>query len=184
MNAAHLARLPLADLFLDTFPYGAHTTASDALWMGLPVVTMIGHSFASRVCASLIGAAGLDELVCREPESYEDVAVTLGLQPNKLTTIRDQIRSSRDHAVLFDAPRLVANLESLYEIMWNDYVNGHSPVPDLANFAAYDEIGATFVHEADEIIDLPAYERRYARALAQRELVSPRVGNHHTEIQN
>ena len=77
-NAEHLARYPLADLFLDTSPYGAHTTASDALWMGVPVLTIAGLGFASRVCTSLVRAAGLAELVCDGPEAYEDRAVELG----------------------------------------------------------------------------------------------------------
>ena len=70
-HAWHLARHRLADLFLDTLPYGAHTTASDALWMGVPVLTLSGRSFASRVCGSLVRAAGLPELVCSNAETYE-----------------------------------------------------------------------------------------------------------------
>ncbi len=77
-NAEHLARYPLADLFLDTSPYSAHTTASDSLWMGVPVLTMTGHSFASRVCASLARSVGLPDLVCDNPRDYEDLAVELG----------------------------------------------------------------------------------------------------------
>src|SRR5882762_10016630 len=69
-NPEHLARYPLADLFLDTFPYGSHTTASDAMWMGAPVLTLTGRSFASRVCASLVRAAGIEGMICATPADY------------------------------------------------------------------------------------------------------------------
>src|SRR6202041_1462378 len=69
-NPEHLARYALADLFLDTFPYGAHTTAADAMWMGVPVLTIPGKSFASRVCASLVTAAGIGEMVCEDVDQY------------------------------------------------------------------------------------------------------------------
>ena len=91
-NAEHLARYKLADLFLDTSPYGAHTTASDALWMGVPVLTIAGNSFAARVCASLVHAAGLAELACAGVRAYEDLAVELGTHPDRLTAPRDRLR--------------------------------------------------------------------------------------------
>src|SRR6267154_1295527 len=113
-NPQHLARYPLADLFLDTAPYGAHTTASDALWMGVPVLTLIGQSFASRVCASLVTAVGLPELVCNSTEAYEQQAVELATRPEMLRAFRDRLRAGRDSCVLFNMPYLVSRLESLY----------------------------------------------------------------------
>ncbi|MBF0212994.1 MAG: tetratricopeptide repeat protein, partial [Magnetococcales bacterium] len=87
-NEAHLARYPLVDLVLDCFPYGAHTTASDALWMGVPILTLAGLSFASRVCGSLVRSAGLGELVCDSAEAYVERAVELGTQPALLAACR------------------------------------------------------------------------------------------------
>src|SRR5204863_9444565 len=87
-NPLHLARYPLADLFLDTAPYGAHTTASDALWMGVPVLTLSGRSFASRVCGSLVRAAGLIDLVCTCPEDFVERAVALGNNRSKIESCK------------------------------------------------------------------------------------------------
>ena len=172
-NAEHLARYPLADLFLDTWPYGAHTTASDALWMGVPVLTMTGHSFASRVCASLVRAAGLPELVCDSPEAYVDYAVDLGDRPDKLLASRHRLQVGRDCCTLFDMPRLVSHLEALYEQMWDEYMSGRIPDPDLTNLAVYDEIGQALDHEAARCTDLGVYERQYATAIAYRDGISP-----------
>ncbi len=86
--AEHLARHRLADLFLDTNPYNAHTTASDALWAGLPVLTLIGDTFAGRVGASLLNAVGLPELITPTPKAYEDLAVELALRPQKLAGLK------------------------------------------------------------------------------------------------
>jgi predicted O-linked N-acetylglucosamine transferase (SPINDLY family) len=172
-NAEHLARYPLADLFLDTSPYGAHTTASDALWMGVPVLTMAGHGFASRVCASLVRAAGLAELVRGGLRDYEDHAVELGTRPGMLRAVRERLRAGRDRSILFDMPLLVTRLEALYEQMWNEYLSGRIPEPDLSNLAVYNEIGGEFDCEPAEVLDLQAYERRYATALAYRDSISP-----------
>jgi predicted O-linked N-acetylglucosamine transferase (SPINDLY family) len=171
-NAEHLARYPLADLFLDTSPYGAHTTASDALWMGVPVVTVAGHSFASRVCASLVRAAGLAELVCEEPDLYVDHAVELGTRPDMLVALRHRLQAGRDCCTLFDMPLLVRHLESLYEQMWDDYLSGRISEPDLTNFTVYNEIGGELDHESVGCPDLPAYERKYTIAVAYRDSVS------------
>ena len=173
LNAEHLARYALADLFLDTSPYGAHTTASDALWMGVPVLTMAGRSFASRVCASLAHAAGLPELVCDSPGAYVDRAVELGTRPHMLLALRDRLQAGRDRCTLFDTPLLVARLELLYEQMWDDYLSGRLPEPDLTNLAVYNAIGDEIDHETAEVPDLQTYERRYATALAYRNSVSP-----------
>nr|WP_321985896.1 hypothetical protein [uncultured Lichenicoccus sp.] len=176
LNAEHLARYPAADLFLDTWPYGAHTTASDALWMGVPVVTLQGNSFAARVCSSLVHAAGLPELVCTDPAAYVARAVECGLQPGRLAALRERLQAGRGTCTLFDMPLLVGSLEGLYRLMWDDHLAGRSPVPDLANFAIYNEIGDMIDHEATGHSDLAAYERAYALALAYSDGVTPALG--------
>jgi predicted O-linked N-acetylglucosamine transferase (SPINDLY family) len=171
-NPEHLARYPLADLFLDTWPYGAHTTASDALWMGVPAITMTGHGFASRVCGSLVRAAGLHQLVCDNPEAYVRTAVHLGTHPDALRAVRDKLRSGRDGCTLFAMPLLVASLESLYDRMWNEYRSGQIAEPNLTNLDVYDEIGCDLDHDRVVFPDLASYERRYMNALSYRDSLS------------
>lgn len=113
----HLARHALADLFLDTLPYGAHATAADALWAGLPVLTQMGEIFPGRVGASLLTAAGLPELIAQSPQDYEAIALDLARNPEKLKTIRDRLARGRATAPLFDTVRFTRNLESAYEKM-------------------------------------------------------------------
>lgn len=113
-HAEHLTRYALADLFLDTFPCNAHTTASDALWMGLPVLTRRGRSFASRVAGSLLQAVGLPELVTATPEAYEDLAVALAQDPDRLARLRTGLLERRSSAPLFDTPTMARHLESAY----------------------------------------------------------------------
>lgn len=113
----HLQRLQAADLFLDTWPYNAHTTASDALWMGLPVLTRMGRSFASRVAASLLVASGLPELVTDNESDYEAMAVRLASLPSELRVLRSRISSRRREGRLFDARRYAINLEQAYTFM-------------------------------------------------------------------
>jgi len=110
----HLARISAADLFLDTSPYNAHTTTSDALWAGLPVLTRIGESFASRVAASLIFAAELPELVVDTDEAYVRLAVDLAASPSNLEALRDRLITNRENVPLFDSVRFTRNLENLY----------------------------------------------------------------------
>jgi predicted O-linked N-acetylglucosamine transferase (SPINDLY family) len=110
----HLARHRAADLFIDTWPYNAHTTASDALWSGLPVLTCAGESFASRVAASLLMAIDLPELITSTPRDYEELAVTLATDPSRLGRIREQLARNRLTTPLFDTPRYVRQLESAY----------------------------------------------------------------------
>ena len=110
----HLARHRQADLFLDTFPYNAHTTASDALWAGLPVLTLIGQSFAGRVAASLLNAIGLPELITSTQEEYEALAIELATNPQKLLVIKQQLANTRLSAPLFDTPLFTKNLEDAY----------------------------------------------------------------------
>lgn len=113
----HLARLPLADLMLDNWPCNAHTTASDALWMGVPLVTVTGESFASRVAASLLHAVGLGELVCADASAYEARVIALLRQPERLQALRDHLDRGRSTFPLFDGARFAGDLESLYRRM-------------------------------------------------------------------
>lgn len=101
--AAHLARHGAADLFLDTWPYGAHTTASDALWAGLPVVTVLGDQFPARVGASLLTAIGMPELIASTPQDYEMLALALARDPARLAALRQTLAQNRLSAPLFDS---------------------------------------------------------------------------------
>jgi predicted O-linked N-acetylglucosamine transferase (SPINDLY family) len=132
-NAFHLARYPLADLFLDSFPYGAHTTASDALWMGVPVLTMSGRSFASRVCGSLVRAAGLPELICETPQDFVRRAIELATAPATVAALKAKLEMNRPTCDLFNMEKLVAGLEALYGGMVADYHQDALPTPDLSN---------------------------------------------------
>lgn len=114
---SHLDRLRLADLFLDTAPYNAHTTASDALRMGLPLLTCPGRSFASRVGASLLTAAGLPELIAGSLDDYERLAVDLGTNPGRLRALRAKLSANLPSCALFDAPAFTRNLEAAYVAM-------------------------------------------------------------------
>lgn len=123
----HLARLPLADLFLDTFPYGAHTTCSDALWMGLPVLTQVGRSFSARVAASLLNAVGLPELAVDDAAQYERMAVRLAEDRPALTDIRDHLWDQRRDLALFDNERFVAEFGDLAEGLVQRWRQGLPP---------------------------------------------------------
>jgi len=117
----HLARHRQANLFLDTAPYNAHTTTSDALWAGLPVLTLMGQSFASRVAASLLNAVGMPDLITRTQEEYEALAIELALHPKKLTDAKLKLASNRLTAPLFDTPLFTQNLEAAYLKMMERY---------------------------------------------------------------
>jgi predicted O-linked N-acetylglucosamine transferase (SPINDLY family) len=110
----YLARYRVCDLFLDTFPYNAGTTASDALWTGLPVLTLMGQSFASRVAASLLNAIGLPELITNTQEEYEALAIELATNPQKLVEIKLKLVNNRMTTPLFDTPLFTKNLEAAY----------------------------------------------------------------------
>jgi protein O-GlcNAc transferase len=112
--AQYLARYRAADLFLDTLPYNAGTTASDALWAGLPVLTCTGQSFASRVAASLLSALALPELITHSPEHYESLAVALATDPPRLAHLRQRLASQRLAAPLFNTPLFTRRLEAAY----------------------------------------------------------------------
>jgi predicted O-linked N-acetylglucosamine transferase (SPINDLY family) len=114
----HLARHKLADLFLDTLPYNAHTTCSDSLWAGLPVLTFKGHTFPGRVAASLLSAVGLSELITNNQEEYESLAIELAMNPQKLANIKLKLISNRLAAPLFDTPLFIKNLEAVYIKMY------------------------------------------------------------------
>ena len=123
----HLARHFQADLFLDTFPYNAHTTASDALWTGLPVLTLMGESFASRVAASLLNAVGLPELIASTHEEYEALAIELALNPMKLADIKLKLANNRMTTPLFDTLLFTKNIEAAYIDMHGRYHAGLEP---------------------------------------------------------
>jgi predicted O-linked N-acetylglucosamine transferase (SPINDLY family) len=125
--AEHLARQRAADLFIDTMPYNAHTTASDALWVGLPVLTRSGQSFAARVAASLLNAVGLPELVAPSSEQYEQMAIALATDTCGLARIRNKLQRNRLTAPLFDAELLTRCLERAYEQIYARYQQGLAP---------------------------------------------------------
>jgi predicted O-linked N-acetylglucosamine transferase (SPINDLY family) len=126
-KAEHLARLRLADLFLDTHLYNAHTTACDALWAGVPLVTCAGQSFASRVAASLLSAVGLPELIAADLEAYERIAATLAKERDALGRVRAKLAAQRMTSPLFDTARFVRNLERAYRTMWEMHEAGDAP---------------------------------------------------------
>jgi predicted O-linked N-acetylglucosamine transferase (SPINDLY family) len=123
-QAEHLGRLQLADLVLDTAPYGAHTTASDALWAGTPVVTRPGATFPSRVAGSLLHAVGLPELIVEDEKNYFDLAFVLATQPARLAALRDKLAANRASAPLFDVCAYTLALEGLYQAMWSRHRAG------------------------------------------------------------
>ena len=123
----HLARFGLADLFLDTLPYNAHTTASDALWTGVPVVTCMGEAFAGRVAASLLKAAGLPELVAGTLEEYRALALELGHDRAALRRLKDKLALALSAAPLFDTARFTHHLEAAYGRMWRRRQQGEAP---------------------------------------------------------
>jgi len=123
----HLARQRLADLFLDTLPVNAHTTASDALWAGLPVLTCAGEAFVGRVAGSLLQAIGLPELVTHTLQDYEALALRLATEPELLAGLRRRLQANRRSAPLFDAERYVANIEAAYAHMAARAASGQAP---------------------------------------------------------
>jgi predicted O-linked N-acetylglucosamine transferase (SPINDLY family) len=123
----HLARHRVADLVLDTAPYNAHTTASDALWAGLPVLTCPGETFASRVAASLLNAVGLPELATSSAEDYEALAVELGRRPERLARLKRKLARQRLGAPLFDTERFARHIEAAYAAMYDRYQAGLPP---------------------------------------------------------
>jgi predicted O-linked N-acetylglucosamine transferase (SPINDLY family) len=123
----HLARHRLADLFLDTLPYNAHTTASDALWTGLPVLTRSGETFAARVAAGLLTAIGLPELITSTPRAYEELAIELAINPDKLATLKHKLANNRLATPLFDSELFTKQIEAAYTAMYQRYHAGLPP---------------------------------------------------------
>jgi protein O-GlcNAc transferase len=123
----HLARHRLADLFLDTLPYNAHTTASDALWAGLPVLTCLGETFSGRVAASLLNAIGLPELVATNFEAYEQMAIELATHPEKLAAVKRKLADNRLTTPLFDTRLFTKHIEAAYTAMYQRHRAGSPP---------------------------------------------------------
>ena len=123
----HLARLSLADLFLDTLPYNAHTTASDALWVGLPVLTCAGQSFTSRVAGSLLHALGLPELVTTSLGDYQAEALRLAQRPDLLAALRRRLAVNRATAAPFDTRRQARHIETAFAEMWRIHCAAEPP---------------------------------------------------------
>ena len=125
----HLARLRCADLFLDTLPYNAGTTASNALWAGLPVVTCAGETFSSRMAGSLLTALGLPELITSNLEDYYALALDLATDENQYQKIRKKVIANRESAPLFDSTNFTRNLEKTYQQMWDRFVDSPPRLP-------------------------------------------------------
>jgi predicted O-linked N-acetylglucosamine transferase (SPINDLY family) len=123
----HLARHGCADLFLDTLPYGAHTTGADALWAGVPVVTCTGRSWASRVGASLLHAVGLPELITSTLEEYKTLILALAADPARRAALRARLLEARDTAPLFDEVAFARGLEAAYTTMAERSRAGEKP---------------------------------------------------------
>jgi len=131
----HLARISLADLFLDTFPYNAHATACDFLWAGVPVLTLAGGGFAGRVGASVLSAVGLDALITDSLDAYERLALNLADDAVKLTSAKDLLAGNRMNCALFDTVRFTRDLERTYAVMWQRHQSGDPP----SSFAVEEE---------------------------------------------
>ena len=114
----------MADLFLDTTPYGAHTTASDALWAGLPVLTRLGIGYASRVAASLLHALDLDDLICSTQEAYEKRAITLAQNPMQLKSLKVKLSEQIKLSPLFNTLQFTQDLENIYYDVFEKYQSG------------------------------------------------------------
>lgn len=121
----HLERYKVTDIFLDTMPYNAHTTASDALWAGVPLVTCIGKSFASRVSSSILKSVGLEELITHSLKEYEEKAVNLAFSPNKLKDFKLKLFNQRSTSSLFNSKIYTKNIEKAYEMMCQNFCSGN-----------------------------------------------------------
>src|SRR5262249_35981233 len=127
LNEDHLARVRLADLFLDTLYYNAHTTAADALWAGVPVLTRPNAPFASRVAGSLLGAGGFPERITTSLPDSEALAVALARDPQRLATLRQKLARNRDVCSLFDTARFTRHIEAAFTTMWQRAERGERP---------------------------------------------------------
>ncbi len=127
LNEDHLARLELADLFLDTLPFNAHTTAADALWVGVPVLTRLGEAFAGRVAGSLLNAVGLPELVTATSEIYQQTAIDLAKDPAKLKAIKQKLTGNRLSTALFNTELFTRHIEAAFTAMVQRHQSGLAP---------------------------------------------------------
>ena len=129
-QAEHLARHRLADLFLDTFHYNAHTTASDALWAGLPLVTKVGEQFAARVASSLLKAVGMEDLAALDEEGYEKLILALATDRNQLQQLRSRLQKNILSYPLFDTERYTRHFETGLKLAYQRYQEGN-PAADI-----------------------------------------------------
>jgi len=149
--ADYLERYKLADLFLDTLPYNAGATASDALWAGLPILTCAGRSFAARMAGSLLHAVGLPELITTNLEDYEALALKLATEPEVLGALRTKLAENRDTAPLFDTDRFRRHIEAAYEQMWQTWEKGEAPKPFAVEpLASFVSAARTLILPSDE----------------------------------
>ncbi|MFO1187154.1 MAG: hypothetical protein U1E87_06695 [Alphaproteobacteria bacterium] len=155
-------------IFSSTRSPTTHTTASDAQWMGVPVLTLSGRSFASRVGGSLAKSAGLPELVTTRPEDYVARAIELaGSGRRELAELRARLRAGRETCSLFDTNLFVARLEATYRTMCREYQKGQLPKPDLANLSRYLAVGVGIDHEERELLAVADYHGIYAGKLSR-----------------
>ncbi|CAG1021320.1 hypothetical protein DOJK_00905, partial [Patescibacteria group bacterium] len=161
--AEHLARQKLADLFLDTSPYNAGATASAALWAGLPVLTFLGMSFSSRMGASLLTAVGLPELIAKDLQGYERLAIELATQPEKLSTLKTKLATNRLTYPLFDTPLFTKHLEAAYQTMIQRHQNGLAPatIQIIDNNVSNEQIEA-LINRGNELEDEQCFEKALA----------------------
>jgi len=150
----HLARHAVADLFLDTLPYNAHTTASDALWAGLPMVTRLGESFSGRVAASLMSAIGLPELVTHSIEDYEALALRLARDPALLEGYRNRLAANRLTHPLFDTDRFRRHIEAAYLQMWEIWQRGERPRQFAVEIERNEKVSGSDENDA-ALIEMP-----------------------------
>ena len=113
-NEEHLSRIKCADLFLDTFNFNAHTTASDALWSGVPVITKQGKNFQARVCSSLLTSLGLEELIVQNNEEYEEKAYSIATNRIYFEDLKNRLNQRRTTSTLFDTKKFTRNLEEIF----------------------------------------------------------------------
>ena len=182
----HLARHRLADLFLDTLPYNAHTTASDALWAGLPIVTCLGESFSGRVAASLLHAVGLSDLVTTNLEDYEALARRLASDPSSLKSVRERLEANRSSYPLFDTDRFRRHIESAYTTMWEIFQRGQppqslrvepivdAPKPNPPQRRPQSKKRSTPDHAAQPVSEHPGSRGQMPQQRLQKPVVSPR----------
>ena len=126
-HSEHIIRLGLADLFLDTFPYNAHTSCSDSIWAGLPILTLEGESFQSRVASSLLKTTGLNELIAKNEKEYVDKAIYIAKNKEYLNELKNKLIASKDSNPLFDNKSFTHNIENAYSIVFEKYINKEDP---------------------------------------------------------